>query len=132
MNRNKEEPLTAATLNSMLDKRFKLVLDALDDKLKPLQALDSVVADIEAIKKTVKEQGEESEGLQRYQRRNCTVVYGIPQRKGEGTIRLAVALGRDMGVDVQPRDIDNVHRLRSRAADPSNPSAPLLPSSSSG
>ena len=112
MTKNKEEPLTAATMNSMLDKRFKMILEALDEKLKPLQALDSVVADIESLKKIAKENEGEVEGLQRYQRRNNTVVYGIPQRTGEKAIALAVTLGRDMGIDVQPRDIDTAHRLR--------------------
>jgi len=107
-----------------MDKMRKLLLEALDVKLdEKLQVLQSVKSDIEKLKIAVKEVGYQAEDSDSYNRKNCIVFHGIPYDTKEDPMDLAIQIGQALDIEVQPNDIDDVHRLRTR--NPIGPS-PLI------
>ena len=52
------------------------------------------------------------EDLQKYGKRNCIVVTGIPEEKGEVTDKVVQELASEkLGVEVEDTDIDRSHRM---------------------
>ena len=52
------------------------------------------------------------EDLQRYSRRNCILVTGVPEEKGENTDKLVMALSNNkLEVPLNREDTDRSHRV---------------------
>ena len=54
------------------------------------------------------------ENYEQYLRRNCLVVCGVEEKKGENTNKIAADLFRDMGFKVNTSHFDRSHRLKSK------------------
>ena len=125
---SKDEALTVASLTSILDSRLKLMLSEmpdskLDEKLKPLRALDAITSDISVLKNTANDHEERIVSGEKYDRKKNIVIYGIPLDKAqpENPMNKALEIIRGVGVDIHERDSDAFHRLRSRDGDPAPP-----------
>ncbi len=67
---------------------------------------------ISSLQKTLNERSETIEDLQQYTRRNCLIVTGLPEEKGEDTDQTIRKLAKDkMNIDLDERDLDRSHRL---------------------
>lgn len=53
----------------------------------------------------------ETDTLEQYSRRNCIKIHAVPEIQGENVISEVVKVGRTLGMDLDPKLIDNCHRL---------------------
>ena len=113
-----DEPLTLASLKKILDDRLGPILE---DRLKTIfnESLDERLGEMKIIKKEVddlktrmEKQEENSEGNDKYLRCNNLVFYGIPYKVGEDPLRVALSIVQGVNIDIEPRDLDIAHRLR--------------------
>ena len=51
------------------------------------------------------------EAMEAYSRRNCLTISGIPEREGESTDQLVVAVAKAAGVTITTSDLDRSHRV---------------------
>jgi len=52
------------------------------------------------------------EELQQYTRRNCVLINGVPEHKGENTNDVVVNIAQEkMGIELEPEDLDRSHRI---------------------
>lgn len=118
MAKNKEEPLTAKAIGTMLDTKldaiYKSMMTSLDKKLEPLKNLDTMKADIDSLKSFVSKQEERADGFDKYTRLNNIVIYGVPQESGrvKHPLEKALEIVKAVGIDLEFRDIDTAHCLK--------------------
>jgi len=110
-----------SSLMAILDSRLKATLsemldDKLDEKLRPLQKIETLASDITSLKKVVENHEERIVSNEKYDRKKNLVFYGIPidKTKPEDPMEKALEIIRGVGVDIHDRDLDAFHRLRSR------------------
>lgn len=107
MAKNKEEPLIAKAIGTMLDTKldsiYKSMMLSLDKKLEPLKNLDTLKSDIDSLKSVVSKQEERADGFDKYTRLNNIVVYGVPQEPGrvEYPLEKALEIIKAVGVDLE-------------------------------
>lgn len=65
---------------------------------------------------------EELENLRQYSRNRNLVIDGIPQKSDEQLATLFVRMGQSMGMNVDPNEIEAIHRLPSKAGSNRAPS----------
>jgi len=123
-----EEALTVSSLMAILDSRLKATLsemldDKLDEKLRPLQKIETLASDVISLRKTVENHEERIVSNEKYDRKKNLVFYGIPVEKAkpEDPMEKALEIIRGVGVDIHDRDLDAFHRLRSRTNDATPP-----------
>jgi len=116
-----DEPITLSTLKKILDDRLGPLLE---NKLRTIlnESLDERLGEMNEIKKEVddlkdrmEKQEELSEGSEKYLRCSNLVFYGIPQQTGEDPLQKALDIIRAVNVEIEPRDLDTAHRLRTRS-----------------
>ena len=57
-------------------------------------------------------------GFEQYGRRECIEISGVPLQDGENTEDIAIAIGKEIGVEVGQQDITACHRLKKVKGDP--------------
>ena len=115
-----DDPLTLAALKKILDDRLGPILE---DRLKTIlnESLDERLGEMKAIKKEVDElknrmekQESKSEDSEKYLRCSNLVFYGVPYQTGEKPLQKALDIIRGVNIDIELRDLDAAHRLRTR------------------
>ena len=84
---------------------FKEELESRDKEIKQLKL------QVSEQKKIIEAQAEAMDDLEQYSRRNCLNFNGVSETVSEKPMRLAIDLGRMLGVQLQPSDIDRAHRV---------------------
>ena len=115
-----DNPLTLSALKKILDDRLGPILE---DRLKTIlnESLDERLGEMKVFKKEVDDlkermvrQEKNSEDSEKYLRCSNLVFYGIPYQSGEDPLQKAFDIIRGVNVEIEPRDLDAAHRLRTR------------------
>ena len=115
-----DDPLTLSALKKILDDRLGPILE---DRLKTIlnESLDERLGEMKVFKKEVDElkermtkQEKNSEDSEKYLRCSNLVFYGIPYQSNEDPLQLALNIIRGVNIEIEPRDLDTAHRLRTR------------------
>lgn len=107
-----------------------LVKQAIADQLQPLMLqLQEIIAEHKEAVKQLQDQlhakdceilqikselKDKQDELEQYQRRQSIRIFGIPEETGEDSDVIAIRVARDLGVDLDLRDIDRSHRVGRR------------------
>ncbi|XP_043193052.1 uncharacterized protein LOC122365686 [Amphibalanus amphitrite] len=84
---------------------FKEELESRDKEIKQLKE------QVNEQKKIIEAQADAIDDIEQYSRRNCLNFNGVTETANEKPVRLAIDLGRTLGVQLQPSDIDRAHRI---------------------
>ena len=84
---------------------FKEEFESRDREIKQLKE------QVSEQKKIIEAQAETIDDIEQYSRRNCLNFNGVAETANEKPTRVAVDLGRMLGVQLQPSDIDRAHRI---------------------
>ena len=117
------EPLSRALAEALKDSLIQKVTDSLEfDLQKKITELTERVVELERLNQ---EYADDAELQEQYSRRNCLVVFGVPESEGENTDDIITDICTDiLGVPVSNTDLDRTHRLgqkptrNTRADDP--------------
>lgn len=115
-----DEPITLSALKKILDDRLGPILEnrlrtILNESLdKRLGEMNEIKKDVEDLKDRIEKQEEKSEDSEKYLRCSNLVFYGVPCQTGEDPLQKALDIIQAVNVDIEPRDLDATHRLRTR------------------
>lgn len=135
-NRSQEEDVDDCAKRSMLDawkdpailqQLANLLRDSLLDELKAaldrntevIQRLETAL--IEKEKKIIELEEkleEKTDSLEQDQRRQCLRIFGVPESELEDTDIIAINIAAQIGVELEPRDIDRSHRVGKKGERP--------------
>ena len=112
----------AKTISELTD-GVKFISDEYDEQKRAFELLMTRMDTLEGHHETIKRKCHEYEkefvdqsalidSLEQYGRRNCVLIHGIPESKGEDTDNLFMeTIQTHLNVTLKPRDLDRTHRL---------------------
>lgn len=115
-----EDPITLSALKKILDDRLGPILEnrlrtilneSLDERL---GEMTEIRKDVDTLKDKMASQEVKYEDVEKYLRCSNLVFYGIPFQAGEDPLQKALDIARAVNVDIESRDVDAAHRLRTR------------------
>ena len=106
-----------------LKKSVEFISDAYDDQKKQNETLIKRIETLENHQETIKQKCREYEqdlseqavlidDLEQYSRRNCLLIHGVPETKGEETDTIAIdTFETQLKIKLKSRDLDRTHRI---------------------
>ena len=118
--------MKAALLAMLGDSEIRSTLRELLGVEEREKEIAELKAEVAAQRTTINEQENRLAELEQYSRRNCLLFTGVPERKDENTVQLAIDLAKLTNVKLDRSEIDRAHRVgKPRAPAPGqNPASP--------
>ena len=117
------EPLSRALAEALKDSLVQKVTNSLEFDLQ--EKITKLTERVQELEKLNQDYVAEAELQEQYSRRNCLVVFGVPETEGENTDDIITDICSNiLGVPMSNTDLDRTHRLgqkptrRSRPEDP--------------
>lgn len=110
-NNKLSEVIASQTYLSEQYEDFRIKMEQVDVLRKKVDVLENILSQRDKELDSLKEQ---VRGNEQYQRRRQVEIYGVPVVSGENLTSVVQSIAKQVGVDVQPGDVDAAHRLPSR------------------